>query len=107
MSLVEPGGVGPGTPAVGARPDSSQEGVRLLKAGGAGSHEMAAAWGSSRWGSLLGPPLAVYAVVRLGELLVLALVPSPRSVAARVTAYDGGWYAAIASRGYPLQLPTG
>ena len=107
MSLVEPEGIGAGTPAVGASADSSQEGLRFLKAGDAGSHQMAAASGSSHWGGLLGPPLVVYAVVRLGELLVLALVPSPLSVAARVTAYDGRWYAAITSRGYPLQVPTG
>jgi len=56
---------------------------------------------------LLGPPLVAYAVLRLMQFSVLALVPAPKPVAARITVYDGWWYAVIATRGYPDSLPDG
>jgi hypothetical protein len=55
----------------------------------------------------LGPPLLLYGVLRVAQLLVIALVPGPRSVAERITVRDGGWYELIVRYGYPRSLPTG
>jgi hypothetical protein len=56
---------------------------------------------------LLGPPLAVYAAARLAQLIAVLLVRAPRPVAGRIASYDGGWYGAIAARGYPHSLAFG
>jgi hypothetical protein len=52
-------------------------------------------------------PLAAYLLARAVTLAVVMLTPSGVSVARRVLAFDAGWYALIATNGYPHSVAQG